>query len=325
MWSELTGCVPKLPPDYAKTLIQRAYRDVRRKNLWSFQLFDANWTSPPIINQGLVTCVQGTNTVVFDATASALITAAVMGPPTPITQRQFRVGIGTIYNIWAYSVSSGIVTLTLDRNYQESSVSGSGFMIFQCYYPAPMEDFLTFTSVRDTVNFIDLFINRKTRAQIDEDDPQRTWYYFPTDVVGYQADQNLASPTYRWPMFELWGAPLYQLTYQLYGIRRGVPLANNSDVLPPAIGEDCVVALGRKYAYEWAEANKGDLPRNAGPDFRFLITQADKEYQTLYREYRKDDMETINNYFAIMRSGLYGKTFAYYNAISGTAFPGLMM
>ena len=325
MYSELTGCLPKLPVDYAKTLVNRARADIYRKNLWSFQLFEANWVSPGLLNSGTVTTTIGSNQIVFDATASAAITAlpAAGSFPTGVIQRQFRIGIGTIYNIWAYAVDGGgIVTLTLDRQYAEPSGSGQAYTILQCYYAAPMEDFLTFINVRDMVNFNDLnlYSNRK---QVDQMDPQRTIFYLPTYVVGYQQDQNPDSATYRWPMSELWGVPSYVLTYQLYGIRKGVPLVEDGDQLPPAIGEDAVMALARSYAYEWAEATKGDMPRNSGSDFRFLMRAAMDEYSRLARDYRRQDRELVDSWFEIRkRPVFFTSPDGYYNAIGNSASPG---
>jgi hypothetical protein len=318
MIRELHGAIPKLPVDYAKTLINRAWRDVRRQNLWSFLLWEDRWVSPPVISVGTITVTQGSTAVVADATAAAAITAGSL-VPTPISQRQLRVSLSGIYNIWAWDPIT--LTLTLDQPYAEASGVAVPYTIFQCYYPAPMQDFLSFVSVRDIVNSIYLFTD-KTREAINLRDPQRTWSFFPSDVVYYQQDQNPASPTYGWPMFELWGTPVYQLAYQLYGVRRGVDLVNSGDVLPPAVGEDCVMALARKYAYEWAEANKGDSPRNVGADFRFLIGEAKGDYGRLFKEYRRQDRETVDNFFAIRDRNLYARTVGYYNALLGTAYPG---
>ncbi len=321
MIAEIRGVVPKLPVPFAKTLINRAWADVRRRNLWSFQLYEGpQWISPAVVNTGLVTTVQGSTTVTVDATAAAAINAAALAQTfSPITSRQFRIAAGTIYNIWGWD---SVSTLTLDRPYGEASRTLYAYAIYQCYYPAPYSDHLTWISVRDMQNFIDLFTN-KTRAQIDAADPQRTWYYFPTDVVYYQQNQNPNAATYRFPMYELWGSPQYSLNWQLYGIRRLTDLTANSDTLPPAMGEDCLISLAKAYAYEWAEANKGAIPRNQGPDFRFLIGAANAEFKALYQQYRREDRETVNNWFSIRRLGMYGKVFAYYSTLSNTAFPGV--
>ena len=318
MQREIHGSVPKIPIRLCKTLVNRAWRDLRRQNLWSFLLYDANWSSPAQINVGTVTTTQGATTVTVSATAAAAINVAPLGPPTPITQRQFRIGLGTIYNIYAWD---GATILTLDRPMAEPSVVNASYLIYQLYYPAPVADHLLWLSVRDMVNFIDLFTD-KTRAMIDQTDPQRSWYYFPTDVVPYAKDNNPLSATYGNMMYELWGSPLSQLTWQLYGVRRGSDLVLPTDTLPAIIGEDVVLALARKYAYEWAEANKGDSPRNSGPDFRFLIGEAKADYDRLFRQYRKDDRELADTWFQVRRTSLFGKYFSYYNSVAGTAYPG---
>lgn len=314
---EVRGCVPKIPLDYARTLVNRAWADIRRQNLWSFLMFEANWVSPALISSGLATTIQGLAIVTLDATAAAAFAASITGL-NPVTQRQFRQGISTIYNIWAWD---GVSTLTLDRAFVEAGSTGTPW-IFQCYYPAPMQDFWSWTSVRDMTNFQDLFTDRYTRGMLDEMDPQRTWYYFPTDVAYYQLDLNPVSPTYRFPMFELWGAPQSILPYQLYGLRKGTDLVAATDELPPQVGEDCVMALARKYAYEWAEANKGDSPRNQGADFKYLIGEAKADYSRLFREYRRADRETVDNWFSIRRGNLRGAYFAHYNSVTGTGGPG---
>lgn len=320
MIAELHGCIPKIPVDYAGTLINRAWKDTRRKNLWSFLMFDANWVSPPFIRAGTVTTTQGSPSVVLDATAAAAVIAGSL-QPTILTQRQFRSAISTIYNIWAFD---GVNTLTLDRNYQETGGAGKPYTIFQCYYPAPMKDFWSWVSIRDMVNVIDLFYTRYNRLAIDEIDPQRTFAAtFPTDVAFYTNDLNPASATVGFPMFELWGCPQYNLVWQLLGLRKGTDLVNPSDALPNAVGEDCVMALARKYGYEWAEANKDNTgPRGSSPDYRFLIGEAGGDYLRLFREYRKDDREVVDNFFSIKRSSLYGKFYAAYNTLSSTAWPG---
>ena len=79
MWNEATGIVPKLPTNYAQTLVNRAWRDVRRQSLWSFLMFEANWTSPGIINAGTVSVVQGQTTITFNAAATAALARDVVG------------------------------------------------------------------------------------------------------------------------------------------------------------------------------------------------------------------------------------------------------
>lgn len=325
MYNELTGSVPKLDIDFSKKLVNRAWAEIRRKNLWSFQLFDDNWISPAIVTTGTVTTTQGLNTVVFDSAAAAVLDPlSVLGPfPTPLTQRQFRIGVGTIYNIWAWD--SATRTATLDRPYVETSGAGQTYMVYQCYYPAPMKDFLTFISVVDRTNFNDLRI-WTTRHEMDKRDPQRSIFYLPTDVATYKLNENTAADNYGFQLFELWGQPMYVLPYQLYGIRRGVPLVEDEDELPQSgyiVGEDAVIEGAKVYAYEWAEAMKGEMPRNAGSDFKFLMGKCEKRKEDLIRQYRKDDRERVDNWYEVRRrTGWLPNVDGYFNSIANTANPG---
>ena len=329
MTAEIRGAVPKLPWDYAQTLVNRAYLDASRRSLWSFHVLESNWTAPALINAGTATVVQTSNTVTFDATGSAALNAVATAPTflfSSLIQRQFRIGIGTVYNIWGYSYNSGtgIATITLDRPYQESSGSGVAYRIYQCYFAAPVQDFHCWLSIRDIVNYNDL-IYTKRRADIDMWDPQRTIQYIPTHVVPYQLDLNPASPTYQFQLFELWSQPAWTLTYQLWCIRKGQPLVNPTDTIPPQLGEDCVLALARKYAYEWAEGNKGDQPQQAaGSDFRFLIGLAGKDYERLYKDYRMQDRNVMDNFRTKFRANPTWPTLLgpFYNSIGGTSGPG---
>lgn len=321
MTQELTGALPKLPYPYARTLINRAWRDVCRRNLWSFQLYESNWTTPNIVNAGAASVTIGSNQVVLNAQASAAVNA-IGTYPSPVTARQFRVGISTIYNIWAATTGPS-VTLTLDRPYTDATAAAAGYQISQCYYAAPFQDHRSWVNIRDILNFNNLNLTL-SRKELDFRDPQRSLWWIPTNCVYYQNDQNPVSPTFGFPLYELWGPPQYELVYQTYGIRKGALLQKDTDTLPPAVGEDCVLALARSYAYEWAEANKGDQPRQATSDYRFLIGMAQAEYKRLAADYRKDDRELVDNWFEIRRPRMpFPSIEGFYNAISNTAWPGI--
>lgn len=319
MAAELRGSMPKMPFPFSKTLINRAYKEIRDRNLWSFQLAEGQWISPAQITAGTATTTQGSNIVQMDSVAAAAINSDGTAPYSLLTQRQFRIGAGGVYNIYGWDPST--MQLTLDRMYGELSVTDASYFIYQVYYPSPTKTFLRFMSVRDMQNFVDLFI-ATTREELDALDPQRTWYYFPTHVIPYKPDPNPDSATYGRMLHELWGAPQYSLNYQLLYIDKGGDLVNPGDSLPFALGEDVVLAKARCYAYEWAEANKGALERNQGPDYRFLMGASQKEYETLFKNYRREDRETCDNFFVAGRRGLYPQFYAQYNSIGGTASPG---
>ena len=141
MRSELRGSFPKLSWDWTGTLINRAFKQIRDSNLWSFQLAEGQWIAPAQITDGTATTVQGSAQITMDATAAVAINANGNAPYSLLTQRQFRIGAGGVYNIIAWD---GVSILTVDRLYGEVSATSSGYQIYQVYYPSPTKTFLRF-------------------------------------------------------------------------------------------------------------------------------------------------------------------------------------
>ena len=139
MIAEMRGAVPKYSAGLARTHLQNAWSDIRNMTGWSFQLFSGGFGTPGLTNAGTVTVTYGSDQVTGDAAASAAWLAASI-PNSLLTQQQFRVNVGTIYNIIAFD---GVSTLTLDRPYYDKSAgSGQNYSIYQPYIVAPYEDFL---------------------------------------------------------------------------------------------------------------------------------------------------------------------------------------
>ena len=321
MAAELVGSLPKMPYAYALTLINRAWKEIRESGLWSFNLYEQSLITPPIITAGTVTVTQGFPTITFDATAVAGILAAQIATPySLITTRQFRIAVGGIYNIVSLDPNFGVNGIaTLDRIWGDTGGQLS-YTIYQVYYTPQFSDHLRWMTVRNPIMFLNLNLTM-TRSELDARDPQRLWYAWPTDVVSWGRDTRPGSPTAGYPLYELWGQPVNPFTYQAYGIRRGTDLVNPGDTLPVAIGEDCVLARARWYAYEWAEANKDMAPRAAGPDFRFLSEKSNTDYLRLRTIYRRQDRELVDNWFSIRGMAAPIFSLGHYNTMSGTAGP----
>lgn len=326
MQAELRGAVPKLPFSFTKTLINRAWGVIRDSDIWSFQLYEASWISPAVLTTGTVTVVQGSDTVQFDATATAAINASQLAYPTSlITQRQLRPGsssgVAQIYNLIQYDQITGAGTL--DRIYADNSGTAISYQLYQLYYPAPFKDHKTWISVRNLSMFLWLGVTME-RAELDMIDPQRSIYQFPSQVVPYMIDArgqgtDNASATLGYPLYELWGQPVNPFTYALYGRRRGDDLVNPTDTLPVQVGEDCVIARARMYAYEWAESNKDMSPRSTGPDFRFLYGAAAAEYKDRMTKYRQQDKDFVDAWFSIRGINWFGQNYGSYNTLLGVS------
>lgn len=327
--AELRGSVPKLSYAQTGTIINRAWKWIRESQLWSFNIFESAWITPPPVTLGGCTFTQGLATITFDATAIAAINASVSANPyAPVTVQQIRggnvAGLTQIYNLISYNPITGAATL--DRIWADPSGSDVSYTLFQCYYTPPMQDFLTWISVRNMQMFLDLELYR-TKEWVDERDPQRSWYQFPTHVIPWGLDirgQGTSTPsaTLGYPLYELWGVPVNTFTYACYGLRRGLDLVNPGDTLPFQISSDTVMALARYYAYEWCEANKDATPRQVGPNFQFLMKeQQDLFEKTLLVRDRKQDRELINNYQFTRCGDIASRAFGFYNTIANTASP----
>jgi hypothetical protein len=285
MATELTG---QCPVDYlfARTLVNRAWLNVQRKFLWSFLWGKRAIPTPNPTTAGSVTLVSGSPLVVGDTTANAAW-VAVPGA-NPITTQQFRIGTGTIYNIVAYN--PGTATLTLDNPYVDPQTgAGINYIISQFYFSAPVADFLWWESIVDPVSGYSMRCTL-TNEEVDRKDPQRFQSGWPVGPIPYLVNPNSLSPYYGWPMYELWPQPLNHYTYVGSFFRRGTLFVNDTDTVNSMLGEDVVIALAKKYAYEWAIANK-DLPAAAKKGWSFLLGSAKKEYDGLLSDYMIKDEE----------------------------------
>lgn len=304
MIAQMRGCVPGYSALLARTHLNDAWKDIRNMKGWSFQLCNGGFGTPGIVNAGSCTVAFGSATVTADATATtAWASASQYG--SLLTQRQFRVGQSTIYNIIGYAVVGGFGQLTLDRPFTDTtSGSGLGYSIYQCYYAVPVQDFEAWESCVDINNAIDLCAGtaKKYRDMADQFDPQRQIFANPGTLIPYQVDARLGSSTLGWMMYELYPQPQQQYSYQTWYTRLGADLVNLSDTLPFPITEHLVRTLARVKAYEWAEANKDAAnPRGAGADFRFLMGAVAKEAAAQLKEIRSMDRDRVDMWWTTMQ------------------------
>jgi hypothetical protein len=331
--AELRGCVPGYSAMLARTHAQEAWTDIRNLKGWSFQLSNSAFATPGLVEEGAVSVTLGSDQVIGNAVA----TAAWLTAGTPIsflTNRQFRIGAGTIYNIIAFddgqrgpsdpnpSPNFPLATLTLDRPYIDletgngfpfgsggfgsggfGGLAFTGYSIYQCYYPTPVKDFLAWESVLDTTNVIWLRCDgaRQDRERIDQSDPQRQIFSNPGTLLPYQVDARPGSSTLGSMMYELYPQPQAQYVYSTWFSRSGADLIAPGDTLPYPITEDVVKAKARVKAYEWAEANKDPSnPRGAGADYRFLMGAAEASYAKNIKEIRLLDRDRVDMLYSRM-------------------------
>lgn len=305
MIAELRGCVPNYSASLARTHLKNSWTDIRNLKGWSFQIGSTGYTVPGLLNTGSVTVTLGSATVTGDAAASAAW-ATASNPTSLLTQRQFRTGQGTIYNIIAadFTVPSAAV-LTLDRPWIDSYYlgSGQGYSIYQPYIVAPVAGFQTWEYFMDVRNVIKLDVNntRGIWEKVNQADPQRQIFSNPGNVIPHGVDTRVGSATYGYPMYELYPQPQSIFVYQVGYSWDGADLVNLSDTLPAPITEHLLKTGARIKAYEWAEANKNQSnPRGAGADYRFLMESAAAQYKDQLKEIRSKDRDAYDAWSIVM-------------------------
>lgn len=313
---EVTGRVPNLDIDLAVTMVREAWHSVRKLRGWSFQLGQGGFSVPsqigsssttPPINEEFGTCTVafGETSVVGDAIASAeWSTASQFG--SLLTQRQFRIGGGTIYNIIAADFTDpDAAVLTLDRAFIDplENYSGQPYLIYQPYIAAPEKNFIRWLAMRDMTNVRWLNINAdyQERRNTDMADPQRQIYTPPLVVLPFVTDLRQGSSTYGYFMYELYPQPTSQILYQTWWMTEGPDLEAPSDDLPSPITEALVKWRALSDAYANAEANKDPHnPRGSGANFQFLARFFEAKYAAELKACRINDRERVNMFSAQM-------------------------
>lgn len=305
----LVGDVPGLNYDRAKTFVNEALGKIYDKLIWSFQFKESNWLTPGLqfgtpnafSSAGTISATAYNNQIIGDATASAAWAAYQTAGTLPLlTAFQIRQPYYGLYNIIAYDTTSNppFGTFTLDRPWLEPTGTGLTYMVYQAYFPVPVSDFKRFLDFQDFTNGSPLDFWSYTRKDLAWIDPQRTNFNQPYNVVPYEVDSRVASPTLGYMLYELWPHPLSVLPYHFDYLRRGPLLVNPSDTVSSPLTDELVLWRAKRVAYQWKEAQKGDgVQRGAGADWRYLAAEANKEFDDEFKVIADRDRDLALTYF----------------------------
>lgn len=304
VWKLLEGEYPGLPGTRAQGIVNQAWRDICDSGPWSWLRTEGQLILPGVISAGSVTVVQGSLSVVADATATSALNAVALAlPPLAGTLgvgRQIRVGAGPFYSITAWD--SGSSTLTLDRTYAEPSGASQPYSVFKAYYsqPDPSGDFLKYQTILNPLVGYAIWGPRLTKDQewLNARDPQRGSTGDPYYVVSYRVDSGGL------PVHELWPTPS-----NAYGLvaeydHKGVDLSSSVS-LPGTLSRDVLVARSNVWASDWAAKNVGRFPELRGPNWLQMKQSAQADYKDqLSRARRKDEAVMVKG--LIRRAGELG-------------------
>ncbi len=308
MIGEMRGTVPNYSAALARTHLRNAWSDVRNESGWSFQVGNTGYTVPGLLNAGSVTTTLGSEFVTGDAAASAAW-LTTSNPTSLLTQRQFRVGAGTIYNIISADFTDpNAAILTLDRPWIDATVltapwitTGQGYSIYQPYIVAPVKTFQGWEYFMDVRNVIHLDVNntRGIWEKVNGADPQRQIFSNPGNVIPHGVDTRQGSATFGYPMYELYPQPQSIFVYQVGYSWEGPELTDvpSQSAVPYPITEHLIKTAARIKAYEFAEANKNAAnPRGAGADYRFLMQSAQAQYKDQLKDVRSTDRDVYDSW-----------------------------
>ena len=327
MSSEITDLVPALGRVRARKLINRAWKIVQDSCLWSFQLAQGSFSTPPITTAGTMTCTLGSNQVTGDAVASA----AWLALPFywRATTQQFRAQGYSVYSVIALdSTNPAAVVLTLDRNFTDPLpfYSGVAYQMYGAYIPMPV-GFKRFLSVADMFDCwtMDIWTPRRT---LDYYDPPRLVSSNPTVCAPLGADRRGAgtatpSATLNQQLIELYPYPTYPIAYQWYAVIEAPYLVNNSDTLPPPIDEEVVTQKALTWAYRDAEARKDIMAaKGSAGNYLGLKKESETDFLTRLKTLRLLDRDAVDSYQANVSMATQGFTNrAYFNSQTMSSGP----
>jgi hypothetical protein len=243
IWNRVLLYCPDLPPPLAQEFVKITYHQVIGDHSWTDTRKDAEFLLPDAYTTGTITVTNGSPTVA--GSGVDFIDA------TTFVGRQLCVGnIAPFYTITAVTDSGGGTydTLTLDRDYENSTEADVTYSIGQYYVEFPT-DLYVLERIRDQANGWYLITQTYNQEYLDRVDVRRQSTGTPTlcVIAPYRVD-NTTGIVY--PRYELW--PRVQAKrFYAYRYRTNPELANNSDRPISALSPEVLVFGALRQAAIW--------------------------------------------------------------------------
>jgi hypothetical protein len=180
--------------------------------------------------------------------------------------------------------------LTLDGLYMEASGVGQPFQCYRCYFtPADLNgntitDFQMFKMMVNTSQgyAIKGAKLRRSKADFDAKDPQRSDQGDAYEVGSYKVDANGN------PIFEMWPHPTNAAAYLNITRRRGLPLSPAQDI-PATLSPQLLITHALDFAYDWAVVNVGRFPELKGVDWQLAKAENQRKYKVMLNDAQRHD------------------------------------
>jgi hypothetical protein len=201
------------------------------------------------------------------AGANLQTTIATFVNPTQVT---LTLSAGT--TVSGATVSWGS-TITLARNFNETSTTTASALLYRIYYSPLSTDFHRIDHLVDPITGYQFGYEIKHKDELDRIDPQRSTVREPYNLFFHHFD-----PVAGLPVWELWPGPTVQRAYTVSFWKLGTPFSADTDTLPPQITEELLLLRARYLAYEWGSANDPDPRRRQS--YSALMDKAKSKYST---------------------------------------------
>lgn len=272
LWKRLLIYAPECPPVLAQEFINTAYSKCLSHMGWTGVRGESAIILPAPYTTGTISATQGSATI----TGSSTVFASTM-----VGRQLFTEGQSPYYTIIAVASAT---SLTLDREWEKASVSGSTYEI-NLVYPVMPEDFLYFEAVVDTSN------NWKMRTdfqqwQIDSMDPQRSdsgtpWVLAAATFSPVVGEENQ-------PRYEIWPRTSGPKTYPFRYMKRINLLSAASDLPIFPIRGDVLRAGALAELSRWPGTGSAPNPYYGETNYRMNheqymggLRQLEREEQSL--------------------------------------------
>lgn len=291
-YSELIGTIPHLPPPLARTLINRAWKDIRDLRLWSWLIGYGDIVAPAQITAGTVTTTLGSTVVQLDAAAAAALQPVALANP-PVSSsllgqgRQIRMGVqsssGPLYTIVAADFTAN--TLTLDRAYAAVGGAGQTYQCYKAYYAPPDTDFLRYLTITNMTSGYSI-TGRKLyydQTKLNLIDPQRGAKGDAYLLAAFSVDSTGR------PVTEWYPHPTNLAVYNCIYRRRGVDLSETVD-LPATFPSTALIHRAMMHAAQWATANVATFPELGQTNWMMFIQARQSMFkETIIQAIKQDD------------------------------------
>lgn len=316
MVNSLEGEVPGTSGGLIRNKISEALGYIYDETDWSFQTDQSAFLTTAAVTSGTVTATVGSTTITCDSGASAALTP--LQSAGNLIKMQFRNPAYSLYSIVAVNAANpNAFVLTLDRVWMEP-VSGSGlqYMVYQAYFPVPVQDFRKFIEIRDTTNQAAVSATKVGQTDLAVLDATRLQFgpCVPTYFVPWGIDRRAGSATLNYMLYEIWPHVLSDVAYTFTYKRRGPSLVNNTDTVIYPITEEALTWRTKQVLYLWKESQKGDqMQRGSGADWRFLAQEALAEYKAAVKKCRDVDANLHRDFLTRQISPGAGQNFDGYS------------